>query len=64
MIRSASSMSPEELSLQDARIAGAEAGLRGTAAALNPYQDDQPEHREWESTRLQALGQALARSIC
>lgn len=61
--RRAAGTSPEELSLQDARIAGAEAGMRGTAASLNPYQDYTPEHDEWERARLQALSQSLARLV-
>lgn len=56
--------SPEELSMQDAAIAGAEAGRRGNGASLNPYQDHTPEHRKWEDCRLQALGESLARSFC
>lgn len=63
MTRTAYGMSPEELSMQQAGIEGAEAGMRGTAASLNPYQDHTPEHREWDRCRLAALGQALARSI-
>lgn len=56
--------SPEELSLQDARIDGAEAGQRGNGASLNPYQKGEPEHEEWEASRLQALSQSLSRSVC
>lgn len=60
MTRTAYGMSPEELSLQDAGIAGAQAGQRGFGASLNPYQDDTPEYLEWDRCRLQALAQKLA----
>lgn len=63
MTRTAAGMSPEELSLMDARIAGSEAGQRGLAASLNPYQDFTPEHGAWEEHRLQALAQSCARLV-
>ena len=58
--RQAARFSPEEMSLQDARIDGAKAGARGTAAALNPYQHTEPEHAEWERARMEALHRAVA----
>lgn len=53
-------VSAAELSLMDAAIDGSKAGQRGLSASLNPYQDDTPEHAEWERCRLQALGQSAA----
>lgn len=61
--RRASGISAEQLSLMDARIAGAECGQRGSPASWNPYQDFTPEHHEWERCRLQALSQTLARLV-
>lgn len=50
--------------MQDAAIEGARAGHRGTAAALNPYDHDQPEHKAWDDARLQAIATSLAGSFC
>ncbi len=49
----------DELSLQDARIDGADAGRRGTSAALNPYDHETKEHAEWNKHRMLALAQSL-----
>lgn len=46
--------------MQDARVAGAKAGRRGEASAVNPYQDDTPEFLEWETHRKEALYSTLA----
>lgn len=62
--RNAAGISPEELSMQDAAIEGARAGHRGTAAALNPYDHGQPEHKAWDDARLQAIATSLAGSFC
>lgn len=64
MTRTAYGISPEELSLQDAAIEGAKAGQMGFGASLNPYQDNTPEHREWDEKRMQALASRLAGSFC
>ncbi len=64
MTRTAYGTSPEELSLQDARIAGVKAGHLGHGASMNPYQDYTPEHKEWESARMQSQAQHLARVVC
>lgn len=52
-------LTPDELSLQDARIDGAAAGRRGTAAALNPYDHETEEYAEWDKHRRLALVQSL-----
>lgn len=57
--RAASGYSPEQLSLQDAFIAGQQAGLRGNGANLNPYDHGTPEHAEWERARSGAQGAML-----
>lgn len=50
--RHALGMSPEELSLQDAFLAGMRDGLNGVAAGCNPYSDPHcPEYQEWERGR-------------
>lgn len=58
--RHAAGMSPEELSLQDARLEGQRAGRDGRAAGLNPYQVGIPEHAEWERGRSAVEGMRLA----
>jgi hypothetical protein len=60
---------PDELSLQQAQSEGQRAGEMSLPPALNPYQDDQPEHDVWEKARLAIIGYrlnfraALARSV-
>lgn len=61
MIRHASGISPEELSLQDAFMDGQRQGLVGIAAGLNPYQLGTPEYAEWERGRFTAFGTLLLR---
>lgn len=58
--RNAAGISPEELSLQDAFMAGQREGLRGVSEGLNPYQDGTPEHAEWSRGRNAAEGMKLA----
>lgn len=53
---------PDELSLMQAAVEGQRAGVMGHGASMNPYQDDTPEHREWERVRLNTIGQRLARA--
>lgn len=52
-------LSPAELSLIDAGNAGRQAGMLGTAAALNPYDHGTPEHAEWEKWRLATIAARL-----
>lgn len=59
-IRHAAGMSPEELSLLDAAIAGQKAGVMGLGAGLNPYQAGTAEHREWEKKRRSAEASFLS----
>lgn len=59
MTRTASGMSPEELSLIDAGNEGRKAGMLGTAAALNPFDHGTPEHQEWERQRMAAIAARL-----
>lgn len=58
-LRVASGISKEELSLQDARIAGAKAGHAGWGASMNPYQAGCQEHAEWDRERMRAIGTKL-----
>jgi hypothetical protein len=58
--RNACQISPEILSLQEARIDGQRAGHLGLSASLNPYQDGCPEHDIWESSRSLVIGAYLA----
>ena len=60
MIKHASGLSPEELSLQDAAIEGRKAGALGNGASMNPYQAGIAEHAEWERHRVLGLGALLA----
>lgn len=60
MIRHASGMSPEELSLLDAFCEGQRAGVMNLAAGLNPYAPLTPESAEWERGRAAAIGAWLA----
>jgi len=60
--RAASGLSPELLSLQDARFAGSQAGYRGNGASLNPYQDWTPEHAAWENARTAAIRALLRKT--
>lgn len=55
-------MTPDELSIQDAFQEGQRAGMLALSPSLNPYQDDTPEHAEWERARLAALAYRLARA--
>ncbi len=57
-------VTPEELALQDAAIAGAKAGQHGSGASLNPFDHDSTEYRVWDDARLQAIAQSLAGSVC
>lgn len=57
--RNAAQISPEILSLQDAFAEGVRAGGFGHGASMNPYQDNTPEHHEWNRGRLSAIGAAL-----
>lgn len=57
--RASAGISPEILSLQEAFLEGQRAGARGNGASLNPFQDDTPEHGEWNRGRLSAIGAAL-----
>jgi hypothetical protein len=62
MTRTAYGMSPEELSIYEAYLEGARAGMRGLSPSLNPYQDTCLEHHEWNRGRMAALvGQSLNR---
>ena len=63
MIRHASSMSPEELSLIEAFSDGCRAGNRGSSPSLNPYDHGTREHAEWERGRFQTLGARLYASL-
>lgn len=49
----------DELSLQQAAMEGQKAGQAGYGASMNPYQDDTPEHREWERMRMNTIGARL-----
>lgn len=55
---------PEELSLQDAFYEGMRVGRMLFGASLNPFQDNTPEHAEWERGRFGAVGQRMAGSFC
>lgn len=61
--RHAFGMSPEELSLQDARIEGQRAGANGVAAGLNPWQSGSPEYEAWERGRSAAEADRLHRRV-
>lgn len=61
MTRTASGISPEELSIQDAFMEGQRAGHIGTAAGLNPYNDPRlPEYQAWERGRSAVEAMNLA----
>lgn len=57
--RNASGISLDELSLQDAAIAGRKAGMLGHGAAMNPYQPGVAEYDEWEKFRSTTIGARL-----
>lgn len=63
MTRTAYGTSPEELSMQDAFMEGMRAGGNSLSPSLNPYQDNTPEHREWERGRQGAAAVAAARMV-
>lgn len=55
---------PEQLSMQDAFIAGQRAASFSHGASMNPYQNTVPEHAEWERGRMGALGLATNGPRC
>jgi hypothetical protein len=59
--RTASGISPEELSLADAYFEGQRAGSKHLSPSLNPFQSGCQEFEAWERGRLAALGQSLQR---
>lgn len=63
MTRTAAGISKEELSLMDAFQEGARAGNLCLSPSLNPYQDNTPEHAEWERGRAGAVAVKAARMV-
>jgi hypothetical protein len=52
----------DEMSLQDAFMEGQRAGNMLFGPPLNPFQDDTPEHAEWERGRSAAVAHKRERA--
>lgn len=52
-------LTPEEMSVQDARSQGQKAGEMSYGASMNPYSDGTPENAIWENARTANISYRL-----